>query len=92
MLPLDKIRSSPNRGRYLFHNAALRLVVGSIDLTLGLLRSPSRSSLVIDPRKILVCNQAHIGDVIWASVCYLFSMPPFRAKIVFSPIRCPLLF
>jgi len=67
MLPANKIRSSPNHGRYLFHNRILRLGVGGVDLALELLRSPSRLPLTVSPGKILVCNQAHTGDVIWAS-------------------------
>jgi ADP-heptose:LPS heptosyltransferase len=84
MLPVDKIRSSPNQGRYLFHNSALRLAMGAIDSTLGFLRSPSHSSLSIDPSKILVCNQAHIGDVIWASSVLVVLNAAFpQAKIGF---------
>ena len=67
MVPAHKVRTSPNHGRYLFHNRVLRVVVGGIDLALELVRSPSRSPVTANPGKILVCNQAHIGDVIWAS-------------------------
>jgi hypothetical protein len=67
MLPADTIRTTPNRGHYLFHNRWLRVAVGGIDLVLGLLHSPSRSSMAANPGKILVCNQGHIGDTIWAT-------------------------
>jgi hypothetical protein len=75
MLPAHKIRASPNHGRYLFHNRVLRLAVGGVDLALELVRSPSPSLLTANPGKILVCNQAHIGDVIWASS----ALPVLRA-------------
>lgn len=36
-------------------------------IALELLHAPSRSPLTAKPAKILVCNQAHIGDVILSS-------------------------
>jgi ADP-heptose:LPS heptosyltransferase len=49
---------------------------------LGLLHSPSRSSMAANPGKILVCNQGHIGDTIWAtSALPVLNAASSRAKI-----------
>ena len=82
MLSADKLRPTPNRGRYMFHNRALRLAVGGFDLALKVLPSPSHLPLTANPREILVCNQAHIGDVILASS----ALPVLKAAFPYAKI------
>jgi ADP-heptose:LPS heptosyltransferase len=67
MLLAHQRRRFPNKGRYLFHNRALRALLGAVDFVLKLLPAPSQQAISATPRRILVCNQAHIGDAIWAS-------------------------
>lgn len=67
MLPAHLTRRLPNKGRYLFHNRALHAVLGAVDGVLDRWRPASQDVIDIRPRRILVCNQAHIGDAIWAT-------------------------
>lgn len=66
MLAKHQIRSVSNKGRYLFHNRLLHLLIGGSDWVLQLFRKPSREPLVLasPPQKILICCHAHIGDAI----------------------------
>lgn len=67
MLAAHQIRPAPNKGRYLFHNPVLHVVIGSVDWLLGTVRKPSAKPLAVTPKKILLCCQAHIGDAIIAT-------------------------
>jgi ADP-heptose:LPS heptosyltransferase len=60
-------RSAPNKGRYLFNNPILLVIIGSIDWFLELFYKSSKEKLKVSPKKILLCCQAHIGDAILAS-------------------------
>ncbi|MDQ7988871.1 MAG: glycosyltransferase family 9 protein [Candidatus Dactylopiibacterium sp.] len=62
------VREGLARGRYLFFNPLLRGAMRGIDAVSGL-RHRLDTTLPADfaPRRILVCMQAHIGDLIYAS-------------------------
>jgi len=54
-------------GRYLFRNPALRTAMRLADAAAGLLNPrPSETSPIPPPRRILLCNIAHFGDVVIA--------------------------
>jgi ADP-heptose:LPS heptosyltransferase len=67
MLPLDKIRPRLNKGPYLFFNPLLRLLVGAVDAVLASRPHTPPPLAGVQPRRILVCMQAHIGDAILAT-------------------------
>jgi ADP-heptose:LPS heptosyltransferase len=67
MLTTDQIRSTPNKGRYLFHNRILHLLIGGVDSVLESFKKPSQIALSANPKRILLCCQAHIGDAILAT-------------------------
>lgn len=67
MIDADTLRRVPGPGRYLFRNPVLRGVIGGLDAVLETFHRPSPGPLAIRPGKILVCNQAHIGDAILAT-------------------------
>ena len=67
MLTAQEIRSTPNKGRYLFNNPLLRGVIRSLDWLIELFSKPSRVPFTATPKRILLCCQAHIGDAILAT-------------------------
>jgi ADP-heptose:LPS heptosyltransferase len=67
MIAASQVRTAPNKGRYLFHNPLLHILIGNVDRLLETVKKPSKEALVITPKKILVCCQAHIGDALMAT-------------------------
>jgi ADP-heptose:LPS heptosyltransferase len=68
MISPSQIRQEPNKGKYLFHNPLLHLVLGKLDRLLEAIFKPLKNeSVTITPSKILVCCQAHIGDALLGS-------------------------
>ena len=62
----DSVRRPPNRGRYLVQNSIGYLILANIDFFLSISRifrrkNPKNLSV---PRKILLSNGAHLGDVL----------------------------
>jgi ADP-heptose:LPS heptosyltransferase len=67
MIAASEVRTVPNKGRYLFHNPLLHFFIGNVDRVLETFKKPSKQTLAITPKKILVCCQAHIGDALIAT-------------------------
>ncbi len=82
MLPLEEIPSTPLWRGFYAHNRLLRLyLLASHIITRDLLfASKNRSSTLslggLAPRRILVCNGAHLGDVVIASS----ALPVLRSR------------
>lgn len=76
MKTADETRHALNHGHYLVHNAYVRHVLTAVDSLLNAAAPPSRAKLSIDPKRILICNYAHIGDVILATSV----IPVLRAR------------
>jgi ADP-heptose:LPS heptosyltransferase len=61
---VDHPPQSPLRGKYLVRNPALNRLLSATDRLLGLLPSPRRAPRKEAPRRILLANGAHLGDVL----------------------------
>ncbi|MEN3110951.1 glycosyltransferase family 9 protein [Uliginosibacterium paludis] len=70
------LRSGLSRGRYLFFNRAQHVFMRVFDALTGLSRRLETGPVsVAAPRRVLLCMQAHIGDLIYASA----AIPVLRA-------------
>ena len=67
MIESGSARPSLNRGRYLVHNSLAYSGLVAIDSALSKLVPASSLQLSVGPRRILVCNIAHIGDLLVAT-------------------------
>ncbi len=55
--------TTPLSGRYLFRSRTARLAMGAIDLA-GQIANCTRNESIAPPKKLLICNIAHFGDVV----------------------------
>jgi len=67
--PVTRIFRSPKKGKYLVRNPLANFLLRLLDLSLGLFIRPNVQHAEIgEPRKILLANGAHLGDLLLSTV------------------------